>query len=63
MIPNTRVFVLDNISPIVPGQSSFHRIDATMPAVTQAEERKRFARCMPKNFDSVDLRDFLPEQP
>ena len=26
MIPNTRVFALDNISPVVPGQNSFHRI-------------------------------------
>ena len=25
MIPNTRVFALDNISPVVPGQNSFHR--------------------------------------
>lgn len=68
MIPNTRVFALDKISSIVPGQTSFHRvgtkwlIDATMPSVTQVEERKRFERCMPKNFDSVDLKDFLPDR-
>lgn len=66
MIPNTRVFALDNVSPVVPGQNSFHRIgtkwmiDATKPAVTQAEERERFERAMPRNFDSVDLDDFLP---
>jgi 2,5-furandicarboxylate decarboxylase 1 len=66
MIPNTRVFALDNISPIVPGQNSFHRIgtkwliDATIPVFTQVEKRKRFERCMPKNFDSIDLNEFLP---
>ena len=67
LIPNTRVFALDNISPVVPGQNSFHRlgtkwfIDATMPAVTQVEERKRFQRAMPKNFDLVELDKFLPQ--
>ena len=67
LIPNTRVFALDNVSPIVPGQNSFHRIgtkwliDATMPALTQGEARKRFERAMPKNFDSVDLDAFLPK--
>jgi len=66
MIPNTRVFALDNVSPIVQGQNSFHRlgtkwlIDATMPAPTQADQRKRFERAMPKNFDKVNLDDFLP---
>lgn len=66
MIPNTRVFALDNISPVVPGQNSFHRlgtkwmIDATKPAVTQAEERERFTRAMPRNYDNVKLEDFLP---
>ena len=66
LIPNTRVFALDNVSPIVPGQSSFQRvgtkwlIDATMPATSQVEQRKRFQRAMPKNFDSVNLDDFLP---
>jgi UbiD family decarboxylase len=66
MIPNTRVFALDNISPVVEGQNSFHRlgtkwmIDATKPAVTQVEERARFERAMPRNYDSVDLEDFLP---
>jgi 2,5-furandicarboxylate decarboxylase 1 len=66
MIPNTRVFALDSASPIVPGQSSFHRIgtklmiDATMPAATQEEERKQFEPATPKNLDSVNLKDFLP---
>lgn len=66
MIPNTRVFALDNISPVVEGQNSFHRlgtkwmIDATKPAVTQVEERARFERAMPRNYDSVDLEEFLP---
>jgi hypothetical protein len=35
-------------------------IDATKPAVTQADERARFARAMPRNYDNVDLEDFLP---
>ena len=65
-IPNTRVFALDNISPVVPGQNSFHRIgtkwmiDATKPAVTQGEARDQFERAMPRNFDRVDLDEFLP---
>ena len=66
MIPNTRVFALDNVSPVVPGQGSFHRlgtkwmIDATMPAVSQVGERARFQRAIPRNFDAVDLDEFLP---
>ena len=66
LIPNTRVFPLDNVSPIVEGQSSLHRIgtkwliDATKPALTQATERARFERAMPRNFDAVNLDDFLP---
>ena len=66
LIPNTRVFPLDNISPIVEGMDSLHRIgtkwlvDATMPAPTQVEARARFERAIPKNFDSVNLDDFLP---
>jgi hypothetical protein len=35
-------------------------IDATKPAVTQAADRARFERAMPKNYDTVDLKDFLP---
>lgn len=66
MIPNTRVFALDNISPVAAGGNPFQRvgtkwlIDATKPALTEAEERARFERAMPKNFDSVNLEDFLP---
>ena len=66
LIPNTRVFPLDNVSPVVEGQDSLHRIgtkwmiDATMPAPTQVEARARFERAIPKNFDSVILEDFLP---
>lgn len=66
LIPNTRVFPLDNVSPVVEGQDSLHRIgtkwmiDATMPAPTQVEARARFERAIPKNFDSVALEDFLP---
>jgi UbiD family decarboxylase len=66
MIPNTRTFPLDNISPVAEGRNSFHRvgtkwlIDATKPAPTQARERARFERAMPKNFDDVNLEDFLP---
>ena len=66
MIPNTRVFALDSVSPIVPGQSSYHRIgtkwmiDATMPVASQEEDRKEFEPATPKNFDSVNLADFLP---
>jgi 2,5-furandicarboxylate decarboxylase 1 len=66
MIPHTRTFPLDNISPISEGQNSFHRvgtkwlIDATKPPVNQPDQRARFERAMPKNFDDVKLEDFLP---
>lgn len=66
MIPNTRTFPLDNISPISEGQNSFHRvgtkwlIDATKPPINQPDQRGRFERAMPKNFDDVNLEDFLP---
>jgi UbiD family decarboxylase len=65
-IPSTRVWSLDNISDIVPGMSAMYRIgtkwliDATKPAVTHPEERARFDPAMPKNYDKVDLKDFLP---
>jgi 2,5-furandicarboxylate decarboxylase 1 len=67
MIPNTRTFALDKVSPVPEGGHQFERmgtkwlIDATMPAVSRMDQRERFARAMPKNFDSVDLEDFLPE--
>jgi 2,5-furandicarboxylate decarboxylase 1 len=66
MVPETRIWSLDNVSDIVPGMSAMYRIgakwliDATRPAVTQTAERARFERAMPKNYDSVDLEDFLP---
>jgi len=66
MIPHTRTFPLDNISPISEGQNSFHRvgtkwlIDATKPPINQPDQRARFERAMPKNFDDVNLEDFLP---
>jgi 2,5-furandicarboxylate decarboxylase 1 len=66
MIPHSRVFALDNVSPMIPGVESFQRvgtkwlIDATKPAVTLPKERARFEKAMPPNFGSVDLRDFLP---
>jgi 2,5-furandicarboxylate decarboxylase 1 len=65
-IPNTRIWSLDNVSDIVPGMSAMYRIgtkmiiDATKPAVTQEDDRARFARAMPLNYDDVDLQEFLP---
>lgn len=66
MIPDTRVFALDNVSPIDPGQDSFHRvgtkwlIDATMPALSQAEERQKFELALPLHLHDINLDDFLP---
>jgi len=66
-IPNTRTWSLDNVSDIVPGQSAMHRIgtktliDATKPAITDPDARASFARAMPKNFNNVNLSDFLPD--
>ena len=65
-IPNTRIWSLDNVSDIVPGMSAMYRIgaktmiDATRPPVSHPEERARFERAMPMNFDSVAIEDFLP---
>jgi 2,5-furandicarboxylate decarboxylase 1 len=65
-IPNTRVWSLDNVSDIVPGMSAMYRIgtkwliDATKPAASQAADRARFERAMPRNYDRVELKDFLP---
>ena len=36
--------------------------DATKPAINHPEDRAQFSRAMPKNFDSVNLEDFLPEE-
>ncbi len=66
LLPNTRVFALDNISPVAPGMGSFARvgtkwmIDATIPAHLNEEERSHFEPAMPKNFDKVNLDDYLP---
>ena len=66
LIPNVKVWALDNSSPIVPGVEAFQRIgtrwmiDATKPAITMAAERARFEKAMPPNYAAVDLRDFLP---
>jgi 2,5-furandicarboxylate decarboxylase 1 len=66
MMPNVRVWGLDNSSPIVPGVEAFQRlgtkwmIDATKPAVTLPRERARFDKALPPNFNAVDLKDFLP---
>jgi UbiD family decarboxylase len=67
MIPHVKVWGLDNASPVIPGVEAFQRvgtkwmIDATKPAVTLPTQRARFDKAMPPNFDSVDLKDFLPE--
>jgi len=64
MLPNSRIWSLDNISDIVPGMSAMYRvgtkwtIDATRPPVT-SPDRARFAKAMPTNFDSVDVSEFV----
>jgi hypothetical protein len=61
-----KVWGLDNASPVIPGVEAFQRvgtkwmIDATKPAVTLPQERARFDKALPTNFDSVNLKDFLP---
>ena len=66
MLPNVKVWGLDNASPVIPGVEAFQRvgtkwmIDATKPAVTLPQERARFEKALPPNFDTVDLKDFLP---
>ncbi len=58
----TRVFTLDNASPIEEGMSAMYRvgtkmaIDATRP---MTGERRRFDRVVPPNFAAVDLADYL----
>ena len=65
-IPFTRVWGLDNASPIVPGVEAFQRlgtkwmIDATKPAVTMPQQRARFDKALPPNFAAVNLADYLP---
>ena len=66
LLPNVKVWGLDNVSPVIPGIEAFQRlgtrwmIDATKPATTLPNERARFDKAMPLNFDSVNLADFLP---
>jgi 3-polyprenyl-4-hydroxybenzoate decarboxylase len=68
LINDTRTFALDKVSPIAEGGHPFERvgtkwlIDATRPALTHPEDRAQFTRAMPRNFDSVKLEDFLPEE-
>jgi UbiD family decarboxylase len=64
-IDNTRIWSLDNASNIVPGMSPMYRIgtkvaiDATKPWSSRIEDKTRFDRAMPTNFDAVDIEDFL----
>jgi 2,5-furandicarboxylate decarboxylase 1 len=66
MIPDTRVFALDNISPTAPGMNNFSRIgtkwmiDATIPVNLSESERRDFEPAFPYNFENVDLGDYLP---
>ncbi len=66
MIPDARVFSLDNISPTAPGMGNFARIgtkwmiDATVPAHLSDIERRAFEPALPQNFKNVNLEDYLP---
>ncbi|MEI7740740.1 MAG: UbiD family decarboxylase [Betaproteobacteria bacterium] len=66
LIPNVKVWGLDNASDVVPGVESFQRvgtrwmIDATKPPLTRSKDRARFSKALPPNFNSVNLKDFLP---
>ena len=66
LIPNVKVWALDNASPVVPGVESYQRIgtrwmiDATKPPVTMPAKRAPFDKAMPPNYDAVRLEDFLP---
>ena len=65
MIPDTRVFHLDNVSPFVAGEGSIFRmgtkwlIDATKPSLLQPEERATFEPALPANMDKINIRDYL----
>ena len=62
----TRVFTLDNASPIEPGMSPMYRvgtkmlIDATKPPLARAKDRGVFAKAVPPNLDTIDLDPYLP---
>jgi 2,5-furandicarboxylate decarboxylase 1 len=57
----TRVFTLDNASPIEPGMSAMYRvgtkmvIDATRPMAGSEAERRRFDRALPPGYGEIDL--------
>ncbi|HXQ51012.1 MAG TPA: UbiD family decarboxylase [Stellaceae bacterium] len=61
----TRVFTLDNASPIEPGMSAMYRvgtkmaIDATRPVAASAEERRCFDRALPPGYAEIDLDRYL----
>jgi 2,5-furandicarboxylate decarboxylase 1 len=61
----TRVFTLDNASPIEPGMSPMYRvgtkmvIDATKPPLARAAAREAFAKALPPNLDTIELGPFL----
>jgi UbiD family decarboxylase len=66
MIPNTRVFALDNVSPVIPGIDTYQRvgtkwlIDATRPGQCTSSGPSRFEKALPPNFDKVNLAEYLP---
>jgi 2,5-furandicarboxylate decarboxylase 1 len=61
----TRVFTLDNASPIEPGMSPMYRvgtkmaIDATRPMAGSEGERRRFDRAVPPRYAEIDLDLYL----
>ena len=71
-IDSTRVFALDNASPVAPGMSAMYRIgsklliDATRPLVPARADPNlapcvdRLAKAFPPNFEGIRLADFLP---
>jgi UbiD family decarboxylase len=66
LIPNVRIWAIDNASTIVPGIEHLQRvgtkwmIDATKPPITAPAERAHFDMAMPLNYDTVHVADFLP---
>jgi UbiD family decarboxylase len=68
LFPNVKVWGLDNVSPLVPGIEGFQRvgtrwmIDATKPALTRPAERARFDMAMPRNYDRVNIKDFVSSE-
>lgn len=66
MMPNMKVWSLDNVSPVVPGVETYQRvgtrwmIDATKPPVTMPSDRARFDKALPPGYQAVNLKDYLP---